>query len=270
MEGDGSMKREPLRSLLDLFLTKTARVLRERKGSLMVEGAIIVPVFLIALLIFAWLIKALYIQESVHAEGTDLAFRLSAQEGIAPGSVKGFYQAGLIQALGELDEKIPSVRVEIGKEEGLFYIDLSYELSLRLPVDMAGPLKISERLLCGSWEGKKGEEKTQGFSQMQQQSDSRSVWVFPRAGERFHKETCRYVKVMSREKLLTDSVRRDYEPCKLCNAAGLKNGAVVYCFESTGKAYHSYDCTSVSRFTIQLSRQEAMEKGYDCCQVCGG
>ncbi len=98
----------------------------------------------------------------------------------------------------------------------------------------------------------------------------RTVWVFPVAVERYHVVDCPYIKVNARQMLLTDSIRRRYEACSLCDPQGLPNGSLIYCFPRAGKVYHRASCTQVDRYVVSMSVTEAEKKGYTPCSKCEG
>lgn len=245
--------------------------LQNEKGSLMVEAAILLPVFLVGILILAYLIKGLYIQESVHAICTDQAVKLSLETALTP-SLQTEHTFGLRvnQKIQKEDEETDfSISTIAIKAEEDYQLMIQYKIPMDFPVSLGGGLSIRETLVVRSWTGKQEEGIPISFSSMEQEGNGEVVWVFPHSGEKFHKEDCRYVSVYPVEKILNSQVKGEYSPCKLCGAENLENGSVVYCFEKYGNVYHNFHCSSIDRYTIQMTSQEAESVGYGKCSVCG-
>ena len=98
----------------------------------------------------------------------------------------------------------------------------------------------------------------------------REVWVFPRAGEKYHCPDCRYIANLPRQCILTAGVKLAHKPCKLCGAKSAAKGSVVYCFYSTSSKYHTADCPTVEKYVISMDEEDAKAAGYTACKVCGG
>jgi hypothetical protein len=108
------------------------------------------------------------------------------------------------------------------------------------------------------------------FEAMEQGDAGGTVWVFPRAGERYHAEHCSYIDNNPRERLLDRTVRAQYSACQLCGAASAHEGDLVYCFPTTGRVFHTGDCYLVERYVIEIDRADAEKQGYTACAKCGG
>ena len=104
------------------------------------------------------------------------------------------------------------------------------------------------------------------------EADERSlmVWVFPRAGERYHKRECAVIAVFPSPHTLDSGIRSRYRPCSHCKPEGKENGSLVYCFPKAGEVYHQQYCSLVTRYVIEMEYEEAVEAGYTPCRVCGG
>lgn len=243
---------------------------RDETGSLLTEAAILLPIFLVGLMMLAYLIKGFYIQESIHAIAADQAIKLSVESAAAdPLQPELTYGYRLNERIHQLDtESDFHVRTDLNRWEDDFQIRLQYEIPMEFPLTFEKRLLVGETLTVRSWTGKINGRNPLSFRSMEQEDDSHTVYVFPKAGERFHKEGCRYVTVYPVERILTEEVRRKYSPCKLCDAKTLSNGSVVYCFENSGDAFHRFDCTSVRRYVITMSEEDARQQGYGVCSKC--
>jgi hypothetical protein len=153
---------------------------------------------------------------------------------------------------------------------GLIGASVSYKARLGLPSIFADGLTGSETILCRSFIGASNPGERMTFDEMENDKDSHLVWVFPRAGEKYHGEKCTYIKNEPREVILTSAVRGMYSPCKLCKPGGASDGSLVYVFPSSGGVYHRGECYVVERFVISMSEDDARGKGYSKCSKCGG
>ena len=108
------------------------------------------------------------------------------------------------------------------------------------------------------------------FEEMEEESGSVTVWVFPARGERYHKESCLFVSNEPREFVLTDQLRRNYAPCPICDSEELPNGSLVYCYPAYGESYHRGSCSQVDRYVVPMELEDAQSRGYTPCSKCGG
>jgi hypothetical protein len=252
-----------------------------------VEAAIFVPLFVIGILTLGYMIRFAMTEEHVTDAMTDEAHRIMAQSAIMPwpALVPPPFAASDIEdrVLKEggrfcdfaktepLLYRVPGYGIGNGKEySDLIGFSVSYRVPVRIPRLFRNSISGEETVLCRAFVGRDNSGDPMPFSDMEDSESGRTVWVFPRAGEKYHGENCRVIKNEPRERLLDRSVRSAYKPCKLCHAADAKNGTLVYVFPRNGKAYHLADCTQVKRYVIEMSEKEAKEKGYTKCKICGG
>ena len=111
---------------------------------------------------------------------------------------------------------------------------------------------------------------TLGAEGLERGSDSAEVWIFPQSGKRYHKENCTYVKAAVHSCILTETVRRNFSECKLCDSGELPTGSIVFCFKSNDSCYHRGNCRTIKKYVIPIDREEAEKKGYTPCSKCGG
>jgi hypothetical protein len=253
-----------------------------RRGSLAVETAIFLPLFILGVLTLGWLIKFTSISENVYHALAD------ETRGYAADAVLSRAPAGLKSAVKARVEKenegdITSVEVSPVRFDfpyasalsGRVYTHLigasvSYRADVGLSHLFANGLTGGETALSRAFVGASNPGDKMTFDEMEKGKDSRAVWVFPRAGERYHGESCSYIKNDPRERILTGAVRSGYSPCELCKPGGAPDGTLVYVFPSAGGAYHLGECYIVKRFVISMSEDDAKSKGYTKCAKCGG
>jgi hypothetical protein len=251
------------------------------RGSAAVEAAIMLPLFIIGILTIGYLLKFCMVSDGVHHALTDEAHRIMAEAPVMPypiGSEQEIVTRVESESRGEADS------VKTGRflysafgvsKGGKVYTDLtaisvSFETPLKLPKIFLSEVKGERTVLCRAFVGMAQSGNAKPFSEMEQDDDGTTVWVFPRSGERYHDEHCAYIENNPREVLLDKYVRSRYSPCKLCRPDGSRDGTLVYCFITSGRAYHTGSCTTVDRYVIEIGKEDAEKQGYTACSKCGG
>lgn len=174
------------------------------------------------------------------------------------------YRAG---ALDNREFRLENADVSlIGDEKALLKAD--YIIQNKLPLDFIGRRPIREKALVRAWVGTAETCAPMSWDEMERAGESRPVFVFPRAGEKYHSESCGFVSHMPTETPLTADIKRNYEPCGICAATGASDYELVYCFFKAGKVYHLGRCPLVDTFIIKMEQTDAQERGYTPCMKC--
>ena len=245
-----------------------------KKGSITVEAAIILPLFIIAVLTISYTVKLIEAEENVINGVADEARYIAAYAYIER---TGIGVKSRIEKRVREDKAAEAFSVKrLGylysdfHNTGLISIDAAYTVRNRMPVKMRGDFHRKTGILFRGFVGRDNKGQIFSFDMMQTADDGTTVWVFPVAGERYHGENCSYIRVYPVQTILTDEVRKHYTPCRLCRPEEYGNGHIVYCFKKTGKAYHSAECSTVDRYVIEMTIYEAEADGYSRCMKCGG
>lgn len=263
----------------------------KKDGFLTVEASIFLPIFLLAMLSLVSVIRMAGVEATAMklyaVEATQIAKEayvtqieeISTVDQSAP--FKEMVYGALIRS--RLKETINQSKEPIGNPglehfqylysengmDGLISGTLSYHIELPLPI-FHRELEYGEKLLYRGFIGSTTSQTALGFLRMEQEEESKIIYVFPRAGEKYHEIGCRILESYAEEHLLTNAIKQQYHPCPICKAGTLSIGSKVYYFPDTGEAYHRSRCPLVDRFTIPMERSEAIEKGYEPCVICGG
>lgn len=240
-----------------------------RQGSIMVESAIVLPVFILALVTLACLIHTTWVQTMVFSTAVDESRQASAlRMPVRPSSVRAALEK----------EGLNGERLTAGVSYGSAYVTgipdlqrlrVSYEIPVQMPIPFVRNISLDSVVLTRPWTGKLCSGEPMPFESMAQEDDGYTVTLFPRAGGKYHVESCRYVKSYPQEVSLSASVRKKYSPCPLCTEGGEPDGQMV-CIFRYGSAYHKKSCSSVTRYVIRMDRKDAEKRGYRPCSVCGG
>ena len=252
-----------------------------KRGSTAVETAILLPLFVIGILTIGYLLKFCMISEGVHHALTDEAHRIMAEASCVP--YPAFGEKELVKRIayesrGEAQRvkadrflyRVPGISKGGRVYTDLIAISVSFETPLKLPRLFLSEVKGERTALCRAFVGMEQGGQALPFSDMEQREDGKTVWVFPRAGERYHGEHCSYIENDPREVLLDRAVRVKYTPCKLCKPSERRDGTLVYCFLTSGRAYHLGECYIVERYVIEIGKEDAEAQKYKPCKKCGG
>jgi hypothetical protein len=252
------------------------KAINSKKGSYTLEAAIFLPIFIVSVLTIGYILKLIAVQENIFHSLTDESRRLAAEASVVAQNplftydLKHRIRDENGRELGYLDVSDFDYRFSSGGYSEQICIRLNYDVSVLLPAAPVKSLSLTDTVLCRAFVGKYNGNRAMSENELTEAEPSRTVWVFPRAGTKYHAEDCSFIVVCAKETALDGAVRSKYKPCKLCNPENLKNGSLVYCFENSGKAYHTGSCTSVDRYVISMEQAEAEMRGYGPCLKCGG
>ncbi len=240
------------------------------------ETAIFLPIFIVGVLTFAYLIRFMAVQESIFHSFADEARVLCAEAGVYPIAASQFEPKLADRIYDENGGGVSDVNIEhflylypAQGMSGLISMDLNYDVNIKLPILFYEKLPVSESLLFRGFIGKEESNVPLPFSEMEKEKKSELVWVFPRAGGRYHGENCTYISSEPKQMIMSPQIRRNYSPCSICNSRTLQDGRLVYCFK-TGRSYHTGDCPIVDKYIISIEKEEAINDGYTACSKCGG
>lgn len=247
-----------------------------KKGFLTVEAAIFLPVFIIGVLTFAYLIKFMAVQEGIFHSFSDEARVLSSEAGFNPLGAPLFELNLKDRIYDENGDQISKLELDhflyLYPAHGMTNIismDLNYDVNIKLPIPFYKKLPVSESLVFRGFVGREEQENPLPFEEMEKEKKSNLVWIFPRAGGKYHGETCIYITSEPRQRIMSVQIRRNFEPCSICDSHGLSDGSLVYCFR-TGESYHTGSCPVVDKYVVSIEKEEAINRGYTACLKCGG
>ncbi len=165
------------------------RLLKKSKGSIIIEAALILPFFLLAVLSLATLIRIAGVEESLMNAYADEAVSVAEKAYI-----------DIVPAGSEITRKIksvgqgPAVNIHLSDFncmyesrgiDGLISGDLCCEAVIPLPLNFMRVLEIEERLLYRAFIGTECSGLPMGFDRMEDRGETETVYVFPEPGKDF-------------------------------------------------------------------------------------
>lgn len=243
-----------------------------KQGSVTVEAAIVLPLFLVAVIAVGWLMKAAAIEEDMGFaamnEGRQLAMTAYNID------YNPLFPVTTSAKIAKCKEGVRDVKIRDykylyrdGELDNLIHFSVSYETDGGLPffdTVLSPKLQFTLRAFRGC-----DNRGAASYEELEKEQESEEVWVFPRYGERYHSETCSFISVYPRKMILNAGVRRNYDSCKMCDSGGIENGHSVYCFKAGG-AYHYGSCPTVDKYVVRMEKRDAESRGYTPCLKCGG
>ena len=240
----------------------------ERRGSMMVEGCVFLPVMIVASVCLVFLIKSCWIQIiAVNAIYDQIHVHSVSHDSLGTDDI-----ADALKYNG-LDESNVTVNLKgVPRFDGIDDMEklsTTYSTDIKMPLSPVDNILLNNTFIIRKWDGIYHEVNPMGFDVMTQDVKGAQVWVFPRDGEKYHHKDCRYVKVFTEEVAMSREISDIYYPCPSCIKTKPANGSKVYIFEY-GYSYHLKVCPAVARQTVCMDVTDAELKGYSPCSVCGG
>lgn len=244
-----------------------------KKGSYIVEAAIVLPVFIAAVIALMSVVPVIASCENMTFAAAD-EMRLEA--------VKSAFRKSPAALPLAVEERIRSENPKTDTFRTVFYrylykekdIESLFSLHFRASFSQNSPAGIFDSIVFDgkvtgrAFTGKLHKEVPSAGSDLPE--DDKIVYIFPEWGMRYHGKSCTYVKAACRMVYLSQDTKKAYQPCSLCNARSAQIGSPVFCFTQSGRAYHLSSCRVVQRYYVEIKRKEAVEKGYTPCSKCGG
>lgn len=256
------------------------RIIKDRRGALIVDAAVCLPVFLIAMGLVLLLIMQAGVEDTlVYAAvraGEQTVRAEAAGEAAVSDEALSFLQAGAFTAslhlsLAQEWDNGPSVRVtgylteqtaQIGGGISIDHLNRAViRCGRRALFSLSGMdgIDSSRLFMFRPWAGES--------KQLHDSGDER-VYVFPKYGERYHSEGCRIMQEGSVEAILTEQLKRRYSACKTCRPSALSYGSLVFLFSDGSRVYHRKECPCITKYYVSMPQGEAEAEGYTPCFYC--
>ena len=240
------------------------------KGSLTVEAAFVLPIFLFAMLVFLYFMRMVQGYEWIQ-EGLAVTARAASQYGIL--EKRRFYQY-MEETKGQL------IYIEGGKEgislQGSLIVPeteqivVKAEYKVRLPIPFfAGEgitihQMVKSRVFCGSktWKREAAEEEEE--------------WIYiTKYGTVYHRhKSCSFlnpsVQMVGKEEVFRKRNKKGgrYYPCESCVKTKEAMESVLYITEEGDCFHSSLGCKGINRTIYEIPLSKAV--GLRACDKCGG
>lgn len=269
------------------------------KASLTVEAALVLPVFVFAIVAFLYYFQILRLQDQLHFALTETAKEASAyafvyqdwKSGKASSTDQiygvGFYQMRIREYL---DSQMWNHSCVTGGKNGVLLLESDYmedgkKMHLKasyivhplLPFSFRSVRKYTQEVYTEGFVGTLELVSEDSAGTDEHQEDEERVYI-TRYGKVYHeKSTCSHIKLSIKSINgsglfgARNSGGGKYQACEKC----IKNGEVVpeaiYYITTEGDCYHvRSDCPGLKRMLQTISKKEAVQKGFRPCSGCSG
>ncbi len=242
------------------------------RGSVTVEAALAVPIFLFAFICLLYMMEMASIRTSVRA-GLQEAGKKTAQEGYPTLTVTSKQvQNDVVNSIGK--ERLENSVVVDGADgidcsasifnvkNGVASLSVQYAIQIPVPMFAIARIPCEETMRVKAWTG---------YVKTVFGAEKREMVYVTETGLVYHKDrNCTHLDLSIRgvsSGEVADLRNQDggkYYPCERC---GKKSGATVY-ITDTGNRYHSsVSCSGLKRTIYLVPLSEVIGKG--ACQRCG-
>lgn len=197
-----------------------------KKGSLIVEASITLPIFFIVVLTLILVISIISSCNSiVYNESIEL--RDISLDSLKYGKISNLNIITLKNNINDSrtsDFKIKEFRNDYfdGDLDHLISIESKAKFYILNPLDIDSRVEFDSCVVARAFVGKYEDEEPLPLSRFLSDEKSQEVVIFPRYGIRYHKSSCRYVTQYRYDKEYMESLEmyeaqlRGYTPCLVC------------------------------------------------------
>lgn len=250
------------------------RIHTNKKGNYLVEAAISLPVFIIAVMVMSSVILMYACIEDCNFIMANELRRCAAESAVADTSLAVSHR--IKKEISSKHSQIKSavladsaVRSERWGTDEIIAVRYRITLGTPAPFGIRPEAGYDLSLATRAYVGRERDERNMTADEFMDDG-SVPVFIFPKRGEKYHSEGCGFLKAASRSGILNQSVRKRYRSCPLCRSGKAGNGTLIYYFPAAGEDYHLPGCPSLQRNFIETDRETAQERGYTPCSKCGG
>lgn len=245
-----------------------------KKGSYVVEAAISLPIFLIAVMTMSTVILMFSCIENANFIAATEMRRAAIEAHFSPtgAAVSRRIIAGIegtssvVKGQRVVDMAYMTKRWDIDK---LIAVKISMHMHVANPINIAANANYDVSFVTRAYVGKKNKKSPMSDAEMGNEN-ANSVFIFPKLGRKYHNSKCTYKNSIFHKSRLTNEIRSRYKGCAICKSKNAVDGAIVYYFPSTGESYHIGTCRTLTKQYIEMERRIAIRRGYKPCSKCGG
>lgn len=255
--------------------TRLPQVFGNKRGSYILEAVLFLPLIVLAILSFGYFTRVEGVWENIVHCAVDESARSQA---MAWDGISGYAAKEKVKRRIEKDERCPSsfsinsfhADYSAGGLDHLNSFDITANQHMALPAGFSRDFTFTTSIVYRGFVGSNIRGDPLGVSGLEDGIPGDPAYIFPAFGEKYHTALCTYVKATVHGERLGSSIRKVRDSCRICHSEKLPDGSIVFCFNTSGTAYHRASCRTIQRHVIVIDRSEAAEKGYTPCSKCGG
>lgn len=245
-----------------------------KKGSVTIEAAFGIPLFLFAALCLIWLIEIQSIKISITAAAQSAAKSAAEDTAVIPVLNTIKLKSDIVSLIGEDrinrsiirggSSGISCWKSYVSPATGEMNIKVEYDIMVPIPVIGSPSASLEEKFTISSWNGRNNE---------QMGDENREIVYMTENGSVYHEDyNCSYLRLSLRyvpyEEL--GSIRNEsggrYHACEKCVIGSAMTG--VYITENGNKYHNTLGCSGLKRTIYAVKRSET--GGVGGCSRCSG
>ena len=245
-----------------------------KKGSVTIEAAFGIPLFLFAALCLIWLIEIQSIKISITAAAQSAAKSAAEDTAVIPVLNTIKLKSDIVSLIGEDrinrsiirggSSGISCWKSYVSPDTGEMNIKVEYDIMVPIPVIGSPSASLEEKFTISSWNGRNNE---------QMGGENREIVYMTENGSVYHEDyNCSYLRLSLRyvpyEEL--GSIRNEsggrYHACEKCVIGSAMTG--VYITENGNKYHNTLGCSGLKRTIYAIKRSET--GGVGGCSRCSG
>ena len=245
-----------------------------KKGSVTIEAAFGIPLFLFAALCLIWLIEIQSIKISITAAAQSAAKSSAEDTAVIPVLNTIKLKSDIVSLIGEDrinrsiirggSSGISCWKSYVSPDTGEMNIKVEYDIMVPIPVIGSPSASLEEKFTISSWNGRNNE---------QMGGENREIVYMTENGSVYHEDyNCSYLRLSLRyvpyEEL--GSIRNEsggrYHACEKCVIGSAMTG--VYITENGNKYHNTLGCSGLKRTIYAVKRAET--GGVGGCSRCSG
>lgn len=236
-------------------------------GSLTVEAALALPVFLFAMIMILFFFRMMQVQYIVENSLDQAVAEVSLMSTVSEKQAENLTKAAFYKEL--VKQKCPISQIQYGiagfswkgTRVGSDDIDMLVTYSIPFPLQFFGRknMELSDGCRMHRWKGK--QEITAGSQ------GGEWVYITPNKSVYHVSRDCTHLKLSIQTVSIKKAKEKSYDPCGHC-VGEKKTGTVVY-ITNTGSCYHrEINCSGLKRTIYMILRKNVKDK--KPCSRCGG
>ena len=245
-----------------------------KKGSVTIEAAFGIPLFLFAALCLIWLIEIQSIKISITAAAQSAAKSAAEDTAVIPVLNTIKLKSDIVSLIGEDrinrsiirggSSGISCWKSYVSPATGEMNIKVEYDIMVPIPVIGSPSASLEEKFTISSWNGRNNE---------QMGGENREIVYMTENGSVYHEDyNCSYLRLSLRyvpyEEL--GAIRNEsggrYHACEKCVIGSAMTG--VYITENGNKYHNTLGCSGLKRTIYAVKRSET--GGVGGCSRCSG
>ena len=248
--------------------------IKNKRGSYLVEATLMLPIFMIAIMVMSSIISAYsciedanYISANQLRKSAAVASKVNTYT-VIHHQISSELSSNHSQIDGFIVSSAVYRKNMLGIDE-VIALDANMRLNTKNPIGFKAEANYKIKTVTRAYVGRVRKNTHMTVDDLTGEGD-KTVYIFPKRGEKYHNKGCTYMNSKVISTALTTGLRKEFDPCPVCKSKKAKIGISVYYYPVEGECYHLNGCRVMERNYIEITKKIAERRGYTPCSKCGG